>query len=699
MTNRLSDSASAYLRSAAHQPIHWYPWGAEAFAAAAERQVPILLDIGAVWCHWCHVMDGESYEDPALASFLNDQFVCIKVDRDERPDVDVRYQRAVQAMTGQGGWPLTAFLLPDGQVFYGGTYFPPDGKYGRPGFRSVLDQVVRVFATQGDRIRQQSAAIQRVLQEQLDESTPGDPTEAILTTATERITARFDPRHGGFGTQPKFPHPAALIFLLHRWRDTGDRALAEVVEKTLDGMANGGIHDQLGGGFHRYSVDAKWIVPHFEKMSYDNAELLRAYIEGYLALGHERWAEVARGIMRWIMDLLSDPAGGYGASQDADVGLHDDGDYFTWTRAEAEQAIGDSEVFEFIADYYDIGTVGEMEHHPDRNVLFLTGDLAAVAARRGIAVEQARELLARGRERLLSARAKRPMPQVDPSRYTCWNGMLAGAMLRAGAVLRDDTVISHALRTLTRIRSEQADPLALAHRPGGSGGILDDQVQVAAAALDAYEVTGDSAWLEWSEALLDRVWQDYADPEQGGLFDPATASGEGLLPTRARPVQDTPTPSPNGIAALCAGRLAAIRGGIWIERRDAIVAAFAGAAAELGIYGSTLLLAIDRVVHPEAHLVIVEGNEAGAASLASAMHHVALSRFVPRRLVQRVKASAVSALPDAIRAMAEAAGGTTRAYFCVGTSCQAPAGTVDEWRQTLTNGGSAVARLGGSAPA
>lgn len=686
MANRLADSASAYLRSAAHQPIHWYPWGADAFAAATERKVPILLDIGAVWCHWCHVMDGESYEDPALAAFLNDQFVCIKVDRDERPDVDVRYQRAVQAMTGQGGWPLTAFLLPDGQVFYGGTYFPPDGKYGRPGFRSVLDQVVRVFNTQGDRIRQQSAAIQRVLQEQLDESTPGDPTEAILTTATERITARFDPRHGGFGTQPKFPHPAALIFLLHRWRDTGDGALAEVVEKTLDGMANGGIHDHLGGGFHRYSVDAKWIVPHFEKMSYDNAELLRAYVEGYLALGHERWKDVARGIMQWIRETLADPEGGYGASQDADVGLEDDGDYFTWTRAEAEAAIADPAIAELLCDYYDIGTVGEMEHHPDRNVLFTPVDLATLAQRLDLPFEKAEHRLRVGRERLLAARAQRQAPFVDPSRYTGWNGMLAGAMIRAGA-LWDPRALDHGLATLGRIRSEQDDPAALAHRPGGSGGILDDQVQVAAAALDAYEVTGDHGWLEWSEALLDRVWRDYADPEQGGLFDIVATSGEGLLPTRARPVQDTPTPSPNGIAALCAGRLAAIRGGIWTARRDAIVAAFAGAAADLGIYGSTLLLAIDRVVHQEAHLVIVEGNEAGAAELATAMHRMALSTFIPRRLVQRVQATAIAALPDAVRAMATAAGGVTRAYLCVGTSCQAPAATLDQWRHTLSDGG------------
>jgi uncharacterized protein YyaL (SSP411 family) len=685
MANRLADSASAYLRSAAHQPIHWYPWGPEAFAASTERSVPILLDIGAVWCHWCHVMDGESYEDPVLARFLNDQFVCIKVDRDERPDVDLRYQRAVQAMTGQGGWPLTAFLLPDGQVFYGGTYFPPDGKYGRPGFRSVLEQVVRVFQTRPDRVRQQSAAIQRVLQEQLDETTPGDPSAEILAAATERITALFDARHGGFGTQPKFPHPAALVFLLHRWRDTGDGVLAEVVEKTLDGMARGGIHDQLAGGFHRYSVDARWVVPHFEKMSYDNAELLRAYVDGYLALGHERWADTARGIVRWVTTVLADPAGGYGASQDADVGLEDDGDYFTWTRAEVEAAIADPSIAELVCDYYDIGSVGEMHHHPDRNVLFVPAELAALAQRRGIALEEARRQLDRGRARLLEARARRTTPFVDPSRYTGWNGMLAGAMIRAGSALAEPEALAHGLRTLARIRGEQADPTALAHRPGGSGGILDDQVQVAAAAIDAYEATGDLDWLGWSQALLDRVWRDYHDPDSGGLFDSAATGGEGLLPTRARPVQDTPTPSPNGVAAIAAGRLAELVGGRWTERREGLVGAFAGAAAELGIYGSTLLLAIDRAIHPPAHLVIVEGEDPGAAALAESLHQVALAHFAPRRIVQRVRSADIGRLPSPVRVMAEAARGTTRAYFCVGTSCRAPAESVPAWRDTLSS--------------
>jgi len=682
MSNRLGSAASAYLQSAAHQPIHWYSWGADAFAAAQRENRPVLLDIGAVWCHWCHVMDGESYEDPRLAEFLNQNFVCIKVDRDERPDVDTRYQRAVQAMTGQGGWPLTAFLLPDGQVFYGGTYFPPDGKYGRPGFRSVLEQVLDVYRNQPEKVGQQAVAIRRVLAEQLDEAAPGEVGPAQLKAATERIGRLFDFRNGGFGTQPKFPHPAAVTYLLHRWRD-GDGVLGEMVERTLDGMARGGIHDQLAGGFHRYSVDARWVVPHFEKMSYDNAELLKAYVDGYAAFGHERWARVARGIIAWLREVLADPLGGYGASQDADVGLEDDGDYFTWTLEEATAAIGDPRALAVTAAYYDIGTAGEMHHHPARNVLFVAEPLEAISRRMGISETEAARLLSAGEEGLRAARAARRVPFIDRTRYTNWNGMLAGALIRSGRVLQEPWALDHGLLTLARIRSEHPDPAALNHGGGGMSGLLDDQVQVALAAIEAYEATGQREWLSWSESLLDRVWSDYLDPEHGGLFDTSGAGGEGLLPTRARPVQDTPTPSPNGVAALAAARLAELtQAPRWAERRDALVRVFAGVAPELGVFGATFLLALDWAVSPATHLVIVEGDEPGHAERADSMHRAALGRFLSRRVVQRVRAGETGGLPPAVVAMAGSGGGT-RAFACVGASCLAPADSPETWAARL----------------
>ena len=684
MGNQLGQAESAYLRSAAHQPIHWFPWSEEAFAAATSDDRPILLDIGAVWCHWCHVMDGESYEDPRLAEFLNQHFVCIKVDRDERPDVDARYQRAVQAITRQGGWPLTAFLTPSGQVFYGGTYFPPDGKYGRPGFRSVLDQVLRVYRQERDRVEQQATTLETLLSGHHDEAIPGEPGIAQLEAADRQLESHFDPRHGGFGTQPKFPHPGAVTLLLTRWYDTGNPNLRTMASRTLEGMARGGMYDQLAGGFHRYSVDAQWIVPHFEKMSYDNAELLRAYVTGYQVTGDPLFRATAVGIIRWVREALADPAGGYGASQDADVGLEDDGDFFTWTLDEARDAIGDETALAVASAYYDIGTAGEMQHDPAKNVLYVAEPLDQIARRLGLDPETAAGLLQAAEARLRAARARRPAPQVDHARYTGWNGMLAGALLHAFPVVGDDWARDHALLTLRRIRAEHPDPGRLRHAPGGVGGLLDDQVQVAQAALEAFEVTGDATWLDWSERLMDRVWEDYRDAAAGGLFDTAGTSGAGLLPTRLKPVQDAPTPSPNGVAALCLARLAEHTGDPrWSQRHRELVRAFAGQAAELGMFGATMLLGIDWALHPPTWLVVFEAAEPTAADreLADAMYRLALASFFPRRVIRLVRGGST---PDSLPStLAAAAGAGTRGLACQGARCELPATTLDDWAGTL----------------
>jgi uncharacterized protein YyaL (SSP411 family) len=682
-SNRLASAASAYLQSAAHQPIHWFPWGEEAFAAARSQDRPVLLDIGAVWCHWCHVMDGESYEDPGIARYLNEHFVCIKVDRDERPDVDARYQRAVQAFTRQGGWPLTAFLTPDGDVFYGGTYFPPESRYGQPGFRTVLASVLDAYRSRRGQVEAQAQAIRNVLHTHLDESTPGEASPGLLKEAADHIARLFDPVNGGFGSQPKFPHPGAITFLLYRWHEQPDERTREIIDRTLQGMARGGMHDQLGGGFHRYSVDAKWIVPHFEKMSYDNSELLKAYLDAYAAFGTEEYADVARGIVRWVREIASDSEAGYAASQDADVGLDDDGDYFTWTREEAAAVLSGDEL-DVAAAYYDIGTAGEMQHNPGKNVLFVAASLPAVARLTGLTEEATRLALGSARKRLLEERNHRPTPFVDRTRYANWNAMMASAMLRAGSVLDDEWARGHALATLELLQRESTEPDVLSHTPGGITGLLDDQVQAAAAALDAYESTGDREWLAWAERIMERVWRDYWDEGSGGFFDTARGrSGEeGLLPARVKPVQDTPTPSPNGVAGITLVRLRELTGDArWRERAGALVAAFAGGALELGLHGSAFLLALDWYLNPGTHLAVIgeEGDET-----AEAMHRAALARFAPRRLVQRLTPAEAEAggLPAAIAGML-AAGTGTRGYACVGTSCSLPVATVEEWEQLL----------------
>jgi uncharacterized protein len=688
--NRLADSRSAYLQSAAHQPIHWYPWGEEAFAAAEAADRPVLLDIGAVWCHWCHVMDGESYENPELANFLNQNFVCVKVDRDERPDVDARYQRAVQTLTQQGGWPLTAFLTPRGEVFFGGTYFPPDGKYGRPGFRTVLSSVLDAYRSRREQVQVQASAIRRVLDEHLDETAPGEVSSSLLEEAVSQMTRLFDPVNGGFGSQPKFPHPGAITLLLHRWYDQPTDQIRTIIDRTLQGMARGGMHDQLGGGFHRYSTDAGWIVPHFEKMSYDNSELLKTYLDAYSLLGTQEYADVARGIVHWVREVMADLEGGYAASQDADVGLDDDGDYFTWTRDEAAAVLSPEEL-EVAAAYYDIGTAGEMQHDPGKNVLFIASTVPKIALRAGRSETATEALLRSAQDKLRAARARRPAPFVDRTRYTNWNAMLTSAMLRAAAVLDDRWAKEHALLSLKRIRRESADSDAVAHTPGGVSGLLEDQVQTAAAALDAYDTTGDREWIDWAGRLMDRVWADYRDEAGGGLFDTARGRGgeAGLLPTRAKPIQDAPTPSPNGVAGVVFARLHELTGEPrWKERGAALVAAFAGRAAELGLHAATYLLAADWQLNPATHLVVV-GDSGDPAT--QAMHQASLSGFVARRLVQLVdrEEAARQILPPAIRGMLTG-GDTPRGYACTGATCSQPAGGLASWEATLESLRSAV---------
>ena len=655
-SNQLSGESSAYLKSAAHQPVHWSPWGDAAFGRAREEHKPILLDIGAVWCHWCHVMDGESYEDPGVAEILNRDFVCIKVDRDERPDVDARYQRAVQALSGQGGWPLTAFLTPDGEVFFGGTYFPPDNNaYGRPGFRRVLMEIARAFREERERVTTNARAIREHVVQTLDEAKAGDVSADLVTGAADQMARLFDVRYGGFGSAPKFPHPAALEFLLARWHD-GKGGLAwqrEIVEKTLTSMARGGVRDHVGGGFHRYSVDERWIVPHFEKMSYDNSELLRAYLSAYQAFRTPLFREVATGIVNWVLEVMADKArGAFATSQDADLTFGDDGDYWTWTADEAKGVLTARE-FAVAARVFDIDDVGEMHHNPKKNVLWWKADPAG---------DDEWPVLRDAIKKLKVARDRRQAPFVDRTAYVNWNAMMAGAFLQAGAVLDRPECNQLALRMLERIWKEAWDAGAgMSHvlgRPEPRG-MLDDNVQSAAAFLDAYEATGEAAWLDRVTAVMTYCRKVHAaDTAGAGYFDIAATNGTAYLATRARPVQDAPTPSPNGVAGLVLARLAALTDQPdWRAQRDTHLRAFAGSARELSLYGATLLRAIDWAVHPVTRIEVAGPRGDGPAC---AMHLLALQTYRPRKVV--------------VRKLAERPAATV----CVGTSCSLPVSTPEQ---------------------
>src|SRR6202044_3988921 len=419
---------------------------------------PVLLDIGAVWCHWCHVIDRESYENPEIAAIINRLYIPVKVDRDERPDVDARYQSAVSALTGQGGWPLTAFLTPDGKPFYGGTYFPPADGYGRPSFKRVLLSIAAAYREKQGDVMEQAQMVESAIARAESFSGGSKVSPTVIGAILESARKMFDEVNGGFGNAPKFPHPAALDLVMGEYVRTiqagiPDEELRTIFVHTLKKMATGGVYDQLAGGFHRYSVDERWIVPHFEKMCYDNSELLKNYVHAYQATGSEFFASVGRDIIRWMDEWLSDrDRGGFYASQDADINMDDDGDYFTWTLDEARAVLTEEET-QAAALHYDIGEIGEMHHNPAKNVLFVRASIDEIAARMNLSPEKVSALLVSANRKLYAARLQRPTPYIDKTVYVGWNSLCISAYLEAAKVLDLHDAKKFALRSLDRVLS------------------------------------------------------------------------------------------------------------------------------------------------------------------------------------------------------------------------------------------------------
>jgi uncharacterized protein YyaL (SSP411 family) len=730
--NALARASSAYLRSAMHQPIQWHEWGEEAFAAAQRENKPMLLDIGAVWCHWCHVMDRESYDDAEVAAIVNEHFIAVKVDRDERPDIDSRYQAAVSAVSGQGGWPLTAFLTPDGKPFYGGTYFPPTDGYGRPSFKRVLTSIANAYKEKhGDVVEQAKMVESAIAQAESFAGRGGRVSAGIIAAIQKSAFSLFDPQHGGFGQAPKFPHPSVLDLLIERYArsaagaslrrtaeggrpHTGlanDDELRNVVVTTLEHMANGGVYDQLAGGFHRYSVDERWVVPHFEKMCYDNSELLKNYVHGYQATGLEFFESVARDIIRWMDEWLSDrERSGFYASQDADISMDDDGDYFTWTLDETRAVLTEEEA-QVAALHYDINEIGEMHHNPAKNVLWVRLPVEEIARQMSLSTERVRDLLNSAKKKMYAARLQRPTPYVDKTVYVGWNSMCVTAYLEAAKVLNLESARQFALRSLDRVLAEAWKPHA---RKAGEGagstqllhvvaysdpqaehrevaGLLDDYAATALACLDAYEATADLSYFKFARAIGDAMIAKFFDAVSGGFFDAEPAvegKSLGVLATRRKPLQDSPTPAGNPMAAIALLRLYHYTGDNgYRDKAEQTLESFAGVAEQFGIFAATYGIAVLHLLQNPVQVVVIadHAQDETAESLAG----VAAAAFAFDKSLLRLTTNQAVAgnLPPALAAtipnLPGLSSGKSFAVLCSGFTCQPPITDPAELRLAL----------------
>jgi uncharacterized protein YyaL (SSP411 family) len=736
--NALARASSSYLRSAMHQPIQWHEFGEEAFAAARAANKPVLLDIGAVWCHWCHVMDRESYDDAEVAAIVNEHYIAVKVDRDERPDIDSRYQAAVGALTGQGGWPLTAFLTPDGKPFYGGTYFPPADQYGRPSLKRVLLSIAQAYREKHGEVLEQAQMVESAISQAESFSVDGGKVSATVVDAIlDSARKMFDEVNGGFGSAPKFPHPAALDLVMDQYVRTTDRGandsdasneeLRTIFVTTLEKMARGGVYDQLAGGFHRYSVDERWIVPHFEKMCYDNSELLKNYVHAYQATGDEFFAGVARDIIRWMDEWLSDPAhGGFYASQDADYSMDDDGDYFTWTLAETKAALTEDEAA-VAALYYGIQEVGDMHHNRAKNVLHLSSSdrtlVEEIARRLKLEEESARTLLAAAQKKMYAARRLRPTPYVDKTVYAGWNAMCVSAYLEAAKVLDLAEVRPFALRSLDRLLSEgwnaergmkhviayseafsdgRAEPRDVAVAVPG---VLDDYAFAVIACLDAYEATADLSYFRFARSIADAMVAGFFDTVAGGFFDTRGKADEqtalGILGTRRKPFQDSPTPAGNSAAAIALLRLHGYANDLsYRDKAEQTLEVYAGVAGQHGIFAATYGLAVVRFIQPQTQVVVV-GKDAAAMELyRTAVRPLGLSTAVllldaDKVVAQNLPPALAETIPnlpqlgggqsfDGRSADGRSFDGRSFAVVCSGFACQPPIFDVQELARALS---------------
>ncbi len=644
MSNRLAKETSPYLRQHRENPVDWHPWGEEALARAVAEDLPILLSVGYSACHWCHVMERESFEDPETAAYMNEHFVNVKVDREERPDVDALYMEAVQAISGHGGWPMTVFLDPDGVPFYGGTYFPPDESRGMPSFRMVMEAVVDAFVGKRAELRERAPQTRARLGAIGAIEPATEPPEAgLLDAAVAALKEHADLERGGFGGAPKFPPASSLELLLARGE-------TEIVEITLDAMLAGGIYDQLGGGFSRYSVDPVWLVPHFEKMLYDNALLARAYLHGWQALGHERYRRVCEETLDWLLQEMRGPEGGFYSALDADS-EGEEGRFYVWTPEQIRDVLGDGAAA--VIDFYGVTEAGNFE---GRNILHLAMGVDAPEP----------PGLAEARKALYEARSKRVWPGLDDKRLASWNALAISALAEAGAALGRDDYLDAARQCAEFVVETMSDPdgrLLRTYKDGRAhlNAYLEDHAFLLEALLTLYESSFEQRWFERAEALAKTMIARFGDPERGGFF--STSDDHEQLIARRKEVGDHPIPSGNSAAAMGLLRLAALSGERAYEKEaEGVFRLFAKTAADHPDAFAHLLRALDFQLAATKEVALV-GGELGE-----------LSRAVRAKLRPHVVLAggpAGSDQPPLLRERTEV-DGKAAAYVCEHFSCRAP---------------------------
>jgi uncharacterized protein len=672
-TNELAGETSPYLLQHAHNPVQWHPWNQAALSKAKSENKPILLSIGYSACHWCHVMERESFEDEETARLMNDNFVNIKVDREERPDLDSIYMTVVQMMTGRGGWPMTVFLTPDQEPFYCGTYFPPQDYHGMPSFRRVLASIAGAFKNQRQTIEKDAITIVNELQKSvLLHDDQGDLKAEVLETAIAEICANFDSNSGGFGAAPKFPPAMALDFLMRSYRRTGHKPTLEIVDLTLSKMANGGIYDQLGGGFHRYSVDAEWLVPHFEKMLYDNALLSRAYLDAYLLTGNNLYRTIVEETLDYTAREMTSPEGGFYSSQDADS-EGEEGAFFLWTVEEVKSILGGKES-DIFCRYFGMSPEGNFE---GKNILSVPRSIDLIARLSNIDVDLAREIIQRGRKSLFANREKRVKPNRDEKILTAWNGLMLRSFAEAANALDRDDYRGIAAKNASFLLSHLCcnDRLLRSYKDGRArfNAYLEDYSCLIDGLISVYEATFDIQWIKEAEALAESMVSKFWDPKGKGFY--FTSDDHEVLIHRPKEFYDNATPSGNSAAAYALLRLSGLTG----ERRwaDYSISVLRSSAELMERHPSAfpnMLCALDFYLERREIAIVGRPGEEDTRALLNEVFRM----YCPNKTVASGTEKELFLLKDKFQI-----DGKATAYVCRNYACGLPVTSASELRDAL----------------